>query len=440
MVETLEPRKLLTVTFGGGPVLAHVEVQGVYLGADWQNVAATYTQNTQLEGFNASIASGAYMDMLTTAGYGVGRGTSSTGYIDPLNLSKTGYLQDSQIQAELQTQITSGHLQTPDANRLYVVYVEPGVSIMGSDGSTSVSDFLGYHDSFTGHTAAGSSISINYAVIAYPGSRNPSYTSQGFSTAIDQLTDVASHEIGEAVTDPIPGYGWYDNNYNAEIGDLSNLGFSNNPHFTHLNGYLVQDLVNKNDQLIMPSTTTAGLTAPTGVQFTANSTTKVTVSWQAVAGASGYIVQRLVNGSWTQVGTVTGAGSGTLSLSVGNLTPGSQVTFAVQAYNATTQATSSSVTITMPNVTTTQLTPPTHLAIHQTSRSTASLTWTGSAAASGYGIYYWNGYRWSLLGNVTGTSTTISGLAQGATYYFQVVAFNATTSATALNYVSITTK
>jgi len=35
----------------------------------------------------------------------------------------------------------------------------------------------------------------------------------------DSLTVTASHELCEAITDPVPGQGWYDDN-NGEIGDI----------------------------------------------------------------------------------------------------------------------------------------------------------------------------------------------------------------------------
>ena len=33
------------------------------------------------------------------------------------------------------------------------------------------------------------------------------------------LTSTSSHELCEAITDPVPGAGWYDDN-NGEIGDI----------------------------------------------------------------------------------------------------------------------------------------------------------------------------------------------------------------------------
>src|SRR5205807_757527 len=64
-------------------------------------------------------------------------------------------------------------------------------------------------------------------------------------------TEVSSHELAEAVTDPgTNGIGWYDEDNNGEIGDLTD-------QITTLNGFVVQDVVNKHDTVIGPSHSTA---------------------------------------------------------------------------------------------------------------------------------------------------------------------------------------
>ncbi|HKD35657.1 MAG TPA: fibronectin type III domain-containing protein, partial [Pirellulales bacterium] len=64
----------------------------------------------------------------------------------------------------------------------------------------------------------------------------------------------------------------------------------------------------------------------------------------------------------------------------------------------------------------------------------------GSAAASGYAIYYSTGAGATLLGTVGAgtTSVSITGMSPGATYYFYVVAYNSTSQA-ASNWVALTT-
>src|SRR6185312_10360249 len=40
---------------------------------------------------------------------------------------------------------------------------------------------------------------------------------------LDALTSTSSHELCEAITDPVPGDGWYDDQ-NGEIGDICARG------------------------------------------------------------------------------------------------------------------------------------------------------------------------------------------------------------------------
>ena len=128
-VEKLESRQLLTVTFHGGAVLANVEAQAVYLGSDWKNSATLQSQSAATDKFLSTVVQSPYMDMLTNAGYNVGRGSSTAGAVDNVTLNKTTGVTDAQIQGEIQSLINSGQLQAPDGNRLYVVNVEPGVVV-----------------------------------------------------------------------------------------------------------------------------------------------------------------------------------------------------------------------------------------------------------------------------------------------------------------------
>src|SRR5262249_17336887 len=148
-LECLEGRLVPTVTYHGGALLPHVEVQGLYLGSDWY-YTSTYYPTASFENFNRFLPQSSYLDLLTQLGYGVGRGSTSGGIIDPVWLNKNYYLTDSGIRGEIQSYIDAGYLQPPDANRLYVVYVEPGVAVLNDhdNSSTSIRDFAGYHGAF----------------------------------------------------------------------------------------------------------------------------------------------------------------------------------------------------------------------------------------------------------------------------------------------------
>src|SRR5205823_11135113 len=261
--------------------------------------------------------------------------------------------------------ISSSQLATPDANRLYVVYVEPSVKIsLGTD--TSVNSFLGYHGAFAGKTATGQAIDIHYAVMAYPGSPNPTYTSQGFASSFNQLTSVSSHEIAEAVTDPNVNYkalGWYDDTNNGEIGDLTNVQ-------TTLNGYQVQEVVNKNDQpmAIVSGSTGTTLTAPQNVTATAASSTSAKLTWSSVSGASGYRILEVNGTQTTVVGTVASTAT---TATITGLTAGATYTFKVEAYNSTTTADSAAVSVTLPTTSSSTLAAPQNVKIAALSSTSA---------------------------------------------------------------------
>ncbi len=249
--ESLESRDMMAVTGQHGAILPHVEAQAVFYGSDWYYNRSLYNLTAPVDGYLNYIVHSSYMDMLTNAGYGVGRGTDSAGEISLTNVNKSQWLMDSQIRGNLQSMISAGNLTTPDANRLFIVYVEPGVAIMNDHdhNSTSQQSFRGYHGAFAGHDRFGRGADIHYAVIAYPGGFNPTANSQGFRTNFDQLTCVTSHELAEAVTDPNINYkalGWYDN-ARGEIGDICN-----NQNVV-LGGYVVQKESDKWDRAMTPA-------------------------------------------------------------------------------------------------------------------------------------------------------------------------------------------
>jgi hypothetical protein len=252
-LEGLEDRLVRSVTYFGGNLLPHVEVQGLYVGDQWSSNPTLYNQTGYLEGFLGSVVNSSYMDALTNAGYGVGRGSSSAGRISLANLPAGSTLTDGTMRAWLSAYISDHTLQPVDANRLYVLFVEPNVIVKDDGGATS-SSFRGYHTAF-----AGPGGTVRYAVIAYPrGTVNNASVS--FLSDIDSITKTASHEIAEAATDPDIGYstkGWYDANFDGEIGDI------NNDQVARLNGFAIQRVIEKNDQNMTP----AGARADRQVNF-----------------------------------------------------------------------------------------------------------------------------------------------------------------------------
>jgi hypothetical protein len=263
-LESLEKREVPTVTRGNlsGPLLYNVGVEAVFYGQAWQHDPGLNRQVGTLTRYLQDLVGGSYMDMLNQAGYGVGRGSYLDGLYDNSNLP--GGINDGQIQQELAWLINNNYLRYPDANRLYAIFVQPGVEVTRDNENSGLdaqhSHFLGYHSMFH---LNGSSQQVYYAVLPYQGGVNGQV--RGAPSPLDGITEATSHEVAEAVTDPDTYTGWRDYAFQGpnEIGDLANLQFG------WWNGWLVQKEADRNDRAMAPagfSTSPWGLTSPGTVQ------------------------------------------------------------------------------------------------------------------------------------------------------------------------------
>jgi hypothetical protein len=195
------------LTYRGGPLLTAVEVFTVFWGDAWTQ-APQSALVTNLNLFFDYILTSALMDQLgeySVAGKNIGQG-KRTGTMTLTSPAPNTSVQDSAIQQMLQQEIAAKNLPAPTPNSLYFFFLPPGVQVV-SGRSASCQDFCGYHDSIGGN--------IFYAVMPYPGCSGCT----GGLTVADALTSTSSHELCEAITDPVPGQGWYDDN-NGEIGDI----------------------------------------------------------------------------------------------------------------------------------------------------------------------------------------------------------------------------
>jgi hypothetical protein len=248
-VEALEDRQVPTVSFFGGNLLSHVQAQAVFLGQEFSSTPAN-AEIAPVNAFLGDITSGPFMQALARAGFNVGPGSAVAGAVDNTALTAGSTISDAFIQSRLQADVSRGLLQPPSANSLYIVYVEPDVAVnLGAGQGTTQQGILGYHTAFT---AAGGA-PIRYAVVVSPGGAAGNSVLPEAVTALDQLTAVTSHELAEAVTDPDVGsnvnngrLGWFDPQ-RGEIGDIE----ENNPNaYVRLNGRLVQEVADRNDQLL----------------------------------------------------------------------------------------------------------------------------------------------------------------------------------------------
>jgi hypothetical protein len=213
------------VVYGGGPVLSNVRVVIVFWTA---NVDATV--QTQIGDFYSDLVNGPFIDRLQEYGrpFPIGPGTVS-GPIVIIPSHSSTVIDDSDIQAELAAQIAAGVLPAPDANTLFVVHFPPGIAVtIGAD--TSCFDFCGYHD-FAESGAGG----FAYAVIIDFSANNACNGACGDRSAFDDTTEVASHELMEAITDARPFTGW-SYNQRTEIGDFCNFDVLRDQAYTPVAG------------------------------------------------------------------------------------------------------------------------------------------------------------------------------------------------------------
>jgi hypothetical protein len=198
-----EPR----FTFRRGPIVESAEVTAVFIGSEWRRRQGLSRQSNQLADFLDVIVKSALIDQLAeyntkrrTIRYGrlLGRVTIDVRRFPPV-------VSNQWLRHLLLQQTASGDLQAPTPNRLYFLYLPPGVRV-AQGGSSSCRNFCGFHDSIGGQ--------VFYAVVPYPSCQGCKHN----LSTLDALTVSSSHELAEAVTDPVPGRGWYDDVY-GEIGD-----------------------------------------------------------------------------------------------------------------------------------------------------------------------------------------------------------------------------
>ena len=217
---TAAPVRKAELTYRGGAVIPNVEVFTLFWGRQW-GLASSIDTMGKLNKFFIDILTSPLIDQLAeynAPGQTIGHGSLIGTKVITQNAPATS-VTDSAIQTQLKKWIASKTVAKNTANTLYFIYLDPGiVSVMG--GSRSCQSYCGYHNNVA---------KIYYAVMPYP---SCSGCLGGLQT-FDALTATSSHELCEAITDPAPGSGWYDDTH-GEIGDICAW------QFKQLLGYTVQ--------------------------------------------------------------------------------------------------------------------------------------------------------------------------------------------------------
>ena len=203
----LAPTTPAQLVYNNGPLLTAVQVYTILWGSAWQESPVS-GMVPNINSFFDYILTSSLIDQLaeySTSGQNIGHG-SRIGTTTITTPEPGSTVADSDIQQLLNNGISNNTLPQPGANTLYFVYLPGGVTV-NQGGSSSCQSFCGYHDNINGQ--------IFYAVMPYPDCQGCT----GSLAVLDALTSTSSHELCEAITDPVPGQGWYDQN-NGEIGDI----------------------------------------------------------------------------------------------------------------------------------------------------------------------------------------------------------------------------
>jgi len=157
---------------------------------------------------------------------------------------------------------------------------------------------------------------------------------------------------------------------------------------------------------------------------------QVTLTWNASIGATSYNIYESTTsgGPYTKINSTANT-----NYTVTGLTNGATYYFVVTAVNSTGESGYSNQAGAMP------IAVPTNLAA-TAGNGQVTLTWNASIGATSYNVYEstTSGGPYTKINSTTNTNYTVTGLTNGATYYFVVTAVNSTGESGYSNEVSAT--
>jgi hypothetical protein len=233
------------LSYFNGPIISNVQVVQVLYGSGSYNSQVAGTTMPSMGQFYGDIlgSNSGLISLLTQYNTNISGGTNQIfGFgtfaglfqIVPAAGNNGSTITDVQIQSELLSQITAGHLPAPtndaagNPNTLYMIFFPPGKTIsQGGSNSCQAGGFCAYHGT-TSSLFGGKH--VLYGVMPDMQAGSGCATGCGGSTTFGNYTSVTSHELVEAMTDAFigiattfgPPLAWYDRTNNGEIGDLCN--------------------------------------------------------------------------------------------------------------------------------------------------------------------------------------------------------------------------
>jgi hypothetical protein len=219
------------LVYKGGPLIQSVQIEPIFIKDGTSGNEQSPAFQSSLDAYFNAITTDAFIPTQLTQysvpanfhglgnpAYHIGTGSKGADDADVVftpNQTDQGFpsIDDSQIRQVIQNEISGSRTAAPTANTLYYVYTPPGDAVTAGS-EDSINFFLGYHSAFQDGANT-----IYYAVMPDESPASPNATEFGFAP-LNAIEVPSSHEMAEAITDPIPPNGWY-NNTGGEIGDTA---------------------------------------------------------------------------------------------------------------------------------------------------------------------------------------------------------------------------
>ena len=178
---------------------------------------------------------------------------------------------------------------------------------------------------------------------------------------------------------------------------------------------------------LIDSNPVAAPPAPTGLTKTSSTTSSISIAWNPVMGATGYVIEReSAPSTWVQVSSV--AGGSVSSATISGLQIGTSYSFRMRASNSAGNSVPSATLVASTDALSVPIAPATLSKLGGTENS-LTLGWTTVSGASGYKIEQLQApSTWVVVKTISGQSTSstqITGLASQTSYTFRARAYNA---------------
>ena len=151
--------------------------------------------------------------------------------------------------------------------------------------------------------------------------------------------------------------------------------------------------------------------------MTSNNAGSISMSWNKVTDATGYVVYQAINGKWEKIKVTSGN-----TLTVSGLNAGTDYKFTVKAYKTVGETNYYSSSYTGVWMTTAPANV-TDLKMNANNVGLISMSWTKVPDATGYVVYQAIDGKWVRIKTTTSNTLNVTGLKAGTSYKFTVKAY-----------------